>query len=130
MEILLQRTKQEHDLLAASDQSEEAIEGRKNLKVAFVKAIGMLLVGTLIAAVVAEPLVDVVDNFSEATSIPNFFVSFIVLPLFTASEGVSAITFASRKKIRTASLTFSQVCISHKSSYVISPCRTYNTSYI
>lgn len=128
MEILLQRTKQEHDLLAAGDQSEEAIEGRKNLKV--VKAIGMLLVGTLIAAVVAEPLVDVVDNFSEATSIPNFFVSFIVLPLFTASEGVSAITFASRKKIRTASLTFSQVCISHKSSYVISPCRTYNTSYI
>lgn len=128
MEIHLQRTKQEHDLLAAGDQSEEAIEGRKNLKV--VKAIGMLLVGTLIAAVVAEPLVDVVDNFSEATSIPNFFVSFIVLPLFTASEGVSAITFASRKKIRTASLTFSQVCISHKSSYVISPCRTYNTSYI
>ncbi|XP_004294083.1 PREDICTED: uncharacterized protein LOC101314065 [Fragaria vesca subsp. vesca] len=103
------RTKQEHDLLAASDQSEEAIEGRKNLKVAFLKAIGMLLVGTLIAAVVAEPLVDVVDNFSEATSIPNFFVSFIVLPLFTASEGVSAITFASRKKIRTASLTFSQL---------------------
>ncbi|XP_050370115.1 sodium/calcium exchanger NCL-like [Argentina anserina] len=103
------RTKQEHDLLGAGDQSEEAIEGRKNVKLQFIKAIGMLLVGTLIAAVVAEPLVDVVDSFSEATSIPNFFISFIVLPLFTASEGVSAITFASRKKIRTASLTFSQL---------------------
>ncbi|KAM5586195.1 sodium/calcium exchanger NCL-like [Rosa sericea] len=103
------RTKQEHDLLGAGDQSEEAIEERKNIKLAFLKAVGMLLVGTLIAAVVAEPLVDVVDNFSDATSIPNFFISFIILPLFTASEGVSAITFASRKKIRTASLTFSQL---------------------
>lgn len=70
----------------------------------------MLLLGTLIAAAVAEPLVDVVDNFSDATSIPTFFISFIVLPLFTSSEGVSAITFASRKKMKTASLTFSQVC--------------------
>ncbi|PRQ31082.1 putative sodium/calcium exchanger membrane region, EF-hand domain pair [Rosa chinensis] len=103
------RTKKEHDLLGAGDQSEEAIEERKNIKLAFLKAVGMLLVGTLIAAVVAEPLVDVVDNFSDATSIPNFFISFIILPLFTASEGVSAITFASRKKIRTASLTFSQL---------------------
>ena len=116
MKIHRQRTKQEHDLLGAGDQSEEAIEGRKNVKLAFLKAIAMLLVGTLIAAVTAEPLVDVVDNFSEATGIPNFFIPFIVLPLFTASEGVSAITFASRKKIRTASLTFSQVCFSHKPS--------------
>lgn len=110
MEIHLQRTKQEHDLLGAGDQSDEASEERKNRRWAFLRAVGMLLVGTLIAAAVAEPLVDVVDNFSDATSIPSFFISFIVLPLFTSSEGVSAITFASRKKIRTASLTFSQVC--------------------
>lgn len=103
------RTKQEHDLLGAGDQSGEASEDRKNLRWAFFRAVGMLLLGTLIAAAVAEPLVDVVDNFSDATSIPSFFISFIVLPLFTSSEGVSAITFASRKKMKTASLTFSQL---------------------
>ncbi|BFG29104.1 hypothetical protein CerSpe_153780 [Prunus speciosa] len=103
------RTKQEHDLLGAGGQSDEIIEGVENPKWTTFKAVLMLLVGTLIAAAFADPLIDVVDNFSSATSIPTFFISFVALPLATSCEAVSAIMFASRKKKRTASLTFSQL---------------------
>ncbi|PON45676.1 Parvalbumin [Parasponia andersonii] len=104
------RTKQEHDLLGVADQSDEVIEGVQNAKWITVKAVLLLLLGTAIAAAFADPLVDAVDNFSSATSIPTFFISFIALPLATnSSEAVSAVIFATRKKIRTSSLTFSEI---------------------
>ncbi|BBH01700.1 hypothetical protein Prudu_012058 [Prunus dulcis] len=93
----------------AGGQSDEIIEGVESPKWTTFKAVLMLLVGTLIAAAFADPLIDVVDNFSSATSIPTFFISFVALPLATSCEAVSAIMFASRKKIRTASLTYSQL---------------------
>lgn len=115
----IQKTKEEHDRLRADDdQSDEDVEGVDNPKRTSIKAGLMLLAGTIIAAAFADPLVDAVDNFSDATGIPTFFISFIALPLATnSSEAVSAIIFASRKKKRTTSLTFSEVCI----AYLISP---------
>lgn len=99
--------------MGADEQSDEVVEAVENPKWTSIKAVLMLLVGTIIAAAFADPLVDAVDNFSDATSIPTFFISFIALPLATnSSEAVSAIIFASRKKIRTASLTYSEVCFS------------------
>nr|XP_016502345.1 PREDICTED: uncharacterized protein LOC107820557 [Nicotiana tabacum] len=74
-----------------------------------VKVVLLLLLGTVIDVVFADPLVDVVNNFSSATSIPSFFISFIVLPFATnSSEVVSAIIFACQKKLRSTSLTFSE----------------------
>lgn len=106
----MQQTRIEHALLGPEEQSDEVVEGVENPKWTSIKAVLLLLLGTLIAAAFADPLVDVVDNFSDATSIPTFFISFIALPLATnSSESVSAIIFASRKKLRTASLTFSEV---------------------
>ncbi|WVZ01027.1 hypothetical protein V8G54_027096 [Vigna mungo] len=103
-------TKREHDLLDVGDQSNEEPEGVENAKWTSIKAVLLLLLGTIIAAAFADPLVDAVDNFSEATSIPAFFISFIALPLATnSSEAVSAIIFASRDKRQTASLTFSEL---------------------
>ncbi|XVE50148.1 hypothetical protein DITRI_Ditri01bG0138600 [Diplodiscus trichospermus] len=105
-----QQTKREHDMLGPGEQSDEVVEGIENPGWVSFKAVLMLLLGTLIAAAFADPLVDAVDNFSDATSIPSFFISFIALPLATnSSEAVSAIIFASRKKQRTASLTFSEL---------------------
>ncbi|KAJ8626086.1 hypothetical protein MRB53_019393 [Persea americana] len=58
----------------------------------------MLLLGTGIAAAFADPLVDSVTNFSNATNIPSFFISFIAMPLATnSSEAFSLITSASRR---------------------------------
>lgn len=106
----MQETKREHNLLG--EQSDEVVDSVENPKWITFKAVMMLLLGTVIAAAFADPLVDAVDNFSDATSIPTFFISFIALPMATnSSEAVSAIIFASRKKIRTASLTFSEVCL-------------------
>ncbi|KAL2476400.1 sodium/calcium exchanger family protein/calcium-binding EF hand family protein [Abeliophyllum distichum] len=103
-----EQTRREHDLLG--DQTDEIVEGVENPKLTSIKAALLLLLGTIIAAAFADPLVDAVDNFSSATSIPTFFISFIALPLATnSSEAVTAIIFASRKKLRSASLTFSEI---------------------
>ncbi|KAL6330399.1 hypothetical protein AAG906_040329 [Vitis piasezkii] len=102
------RTREEQDKLEDQNEEEE-VESIKNPKWNASKAVAMLLLGTVVAAIFADPLVDAVDNFSTATSIPSFFVSFVVLPFASSSEAVSAMIFASRKKLRTASLTFSEI---------------------
>ncbi|KAI7728478.1 hypothetical protein M8C21_031709 [Ambrosia artemisiifolia] len=106
-----EETKREHYLLGdEGGEDEEHDEGDRDSHQTTIKAVLFLLLGTLVAAIFADPLVDAVDGFSTATSIPSFFISFIVLPLVTnSSESVSAIIFASRKKQRSASLTFSEL---------------------
>ncbi|XP_051125008.1 sodium/calcium exchanger NCL-like [Andrographis paniculata] len=105
-----QQTKIEHDRLGVGEHSDEMVEGVENPGWTTIKAVLLLLLGTCIAAAFADPLVDVVTNFSNATSIPTFFISFVALPLATnSSEAVSAIIFATRKKLRSASLTFSEL---------------------
>ena len=109
----IQETERDEDLLDVGNHSEEVVEGVENSKWTTIKAVLLLLLGTIIAAAFADPLVDAVDNFSDATGIPAFFISFIALPLATnSSEAVTAIIFASRDKRTTASLTFSEVCFS------------------
>ncbi|XP_037457293.1 sodium/calcium exchanger NCL2-like isoform X1 [Triticum dicoccoides] len=101
-------TGEEHNALL--DKHEDDGESIENPTWTCFKAISLLLLGTAMAAAFADPLVDAVHNFSSATSIPSFFISFIAMPLATnSSEAVSAIIFASRKKQRTLSLTFSEV---------------------
>ncbi|XP_060209294.1 sodium/calcium exchanger NCL-like [Lycium barbarum] len=105
---LHEETRREHHFLG--DQGDGGVEDVENPRSIAIKAVLLLLLGTVIAAVFADPLVDAVNNFSSATSIPSFFISFIALPLATnSSEAVSAIVFASRKKLRSASLTFSEL---------------------
>uniref|UniRef100_A0A0D3F327 EF-hand domain-containing protein n=1 Tax=Oryza barthii TaxID=65489 RepID=A0A0D3F327_9ORYZ len=102
------RTRDEQTGLLDKDEEEGEADG--NPTWTCIKAILLLLLGTAMAAASADPLVDAVHNFSNATHIPSFFISFIVMPLATnSSEAVSAIIFASRKKKRTLSLTFSEV---------------------
>ncbi|RVX09345.1 Sodium/calcium exchanger NCL [Vitis vinifera] len=101
----------EHEQLGI--QSDEVVK-IESPKWSACKAVVMLLLGSLIAATFAGPLVNAVGKFSTATNIPSFFVSFLVLPFASFSEAVSAQNFASQKKLRIASLTFSklqQACI-------------------
>lgn len=122
--LSMQQTKEEQSRFG--DQIDEVVENVKNANWHASKAVVMLLLGTIVAAVVADPLVDAVDNFSTATSIPSFFVSFVILPFVSSSEIVSTLIFVSRKKQRTASLAYSEVdnlCMSHLS--LISSCLIY-----
>lgn len=105
----MQRARTEYDLLG--DKNDEVAELIENPKWRASKAVSMLLTGTIVAAVCSDPLVDAVDNFSTASNIPSLFVAFIILPFATSSEAVSALIFASRKRSRTSSLTYSAVCI-------------------
>ncbi|KAL2553182.1 sodium/calcium exchanger family protein/calcium-binding EF hand family protein [Forsythia ovata] len=101
-----EQTNREHNLLI--NQSDAIVV--ENARLTTLKAVLLLLLGTIIAVVFSYPLVDAVDNFSSATSIPSFFTSFITLPLATrSSKAVSAIIFASQKKLRSASLTLSEL---------------------
>jgi len=73
-------------------------------------ACGKLLLGTLICAVFADPMVEAVAGLSTATGIPSFYISFVVTPLASnASELLSSLQFARKKKRENISLTFSQV---------------------
>lgn len=74
------------------------------------KAIMLLVVGIVMLALLAEPLIHSVQNVSNSATIPSFFVSFILVPLATnARAAVSAFQTASQRKERTTSLTFSEV---------------------
>ncbi|CAL8134857.1 unnamed protein product [Prunus armeniaca] len=112
------KTKKEQDQFM--DQMDEVVEDVKNVKWHASKAVGLLLLGTIVAAVFADPLVDAVDDFSTATSIPSFFVSFVILPFASSSEIVSTLIFVSRKKQRTASLAYSEIYGSVTMSNILS----------
>lgn len=115
--LILQKTKEE--LEALQNENEEEVSEVDNPYKVYLKAVMLMLVGAILAGIFADPLVDAVDNFSDATSIPSFFISCILMPLATnSSEGVAAFTFASRKKKRTASLVYSQVIPSSFCIYI------------
>ncbi|OMO99377.1 Calcium-binding EF-hand, partial [Corchorus capsularis] len=113
-----EETRKEHHLLGG--QGGHFGETVKNPVWNAFKAVMMLLLGTIVAAVIADPLVDTVSEFSKASSIPSFFVSFVILPIACTSEAVSALSFARRKKLTTTSLTFSQIYCSVTMSNILS----------
>ncbi|KAL6202146.1 hypothetical protein ACLB2K_025857 [Fragaria x ananassa] len=96
-------------LVSDKNKREEDVKSPKWISF---KAAMMLLLGTSLAILVAEPLIDAVDDFSEATSIPTFFVSFMVLPLATrCNETLSAIKMARQKTQKTVSSTLSELSV-------------------
>mmetsp|Transcript_24023 Transcript_24023/g.37670 ORF Transcript_24023/g.37670 Transcript_24023/m.37670 type:complete len:263 (+) Transcript_24023:442-1230(+) len=74
------------------------------------KAAGLMFAGTVLVAFFSDPMVDAVSGFSKATGVPAFFVSFVVTPFASnASELVSSLQFAKKKRVKNISLTYSQV---------------------
>jgi Ca2+/Na+ antiporter len=112
------RTKMEQELLG--DNDDENTEKIENAGWNTFKAVVLLIMGTVIALSIAHPFVDSINNFSIATSIPPFYVSFVLLPFIRCSEGLSILIFAARKKHRTASLTFSQIYAAVTMSHIFS----------
>ncbi|XP_059072568.1 sodium/calcium exchanger NCL2 isoform X2 [Cryptomeria japonica] len=98
------KSKEELDALMDDDEESEPVDNQFKV---YLKA-GLLLVGgAVIAGAIADPLVDTVADFSDAINMSPIFISFIAMPLAN-SEGISALTSASEKKKRTASLTYSE----------------------
>ncbi|KAG0600784.1 hypothetical protein M758_11G060700 [Ceratodon purpureus] len=92
----------------SEEDTEEAVE--LDPPQIYRKAALYMLAGAALAAAFADPMVDSIGNFSAASHIPPFFVAFVVTPFASnASELVSSIIFAKRRRKRNISLTFSQV---------------------
>ncbi|KAK1389276.1 putative sodium/calcium exchanger membrane region, EF-hand domain pair [Heracleum sosnowskyi] len=74
------------------------------------KAIALLVLGIVMLALLAEPLIESVHSLSTSADIPPSFVAFVLVPLATnARVAISAIRSASRKIPRTTSLTLSEI---------------------
>jgi len=77
---------------------------------AWFTAIGYVVLGVTMLALLAEPLIASVQNFSEEAGISSFFISFILVPLATNfREATSAIKEASHKKSSNTSQTIYEV---------------------
>ncbi|KAK9265349.1 hypothetical protein L1049_027218 [Liquidambar formosana] len=108
LKSLYEKAWEETDMLVDDEKRKGVLDEKSPW--AWLKAIMFLVVGIVILAILAEPLIESVQNFSKAASIPSFFVSFILVPLATtARAATSAIKAARRKKSRTTSLTFSKI---------------------
>ncbi|KAM1808239.1 hypothetical protein ACFX11_031150 [Malus domestica] len=105
---IYQRTWEETDKLVDEEKSSGGAIDESIW--AWVKAITYLVLGFVVLAVLAEPLIDSVQNLSTAASIPSFLVAFVLVPLATnARQATSAIKAAAKKTPRTTSLTFSEI---------------------
>lgn len=112
------QTRMERYLLG--DQDDEEVEKIQNARWNAFKSVVMLVFGTAIAVGFAHPFADTINSFSTKTSIPAFFVAFIVIPFVRSSEGFGALIFAKRKKQRSTSLTFSQIYAAVTMSHIFS----------
>ncbi|KAI5065330.1 hypothetical protein GOP47_0020025 [Adiantum capillus-veneris] len=107
----LELFKMEEDVEIIEDLVERELEFSPLTKTQVIKkSIILLLLGVVLIGVFAEPMVDAVTDFSRASHIPSFFVSFVFLPIASnASEGIASIIFASRKQQVNMWLTYSQI---------------------
>jgi len=99
-------------LMGDDDDDDEEEEEEEDMSRGAImrKSATLLLGGTVLVALFSDPMVDSVASFSTTTGIPAFFVSFLVTPFASnASELVSSLQFAKKKKIKNISLTYSQV---------------------
>lgn len=92
----------------AGPLAEEAVrEGKAHI---VLKAVALLAAGTLLCSFTADPMVEAVSSFAAASGIPAFYISFVVTPMASnASELVSSLYFARKKRKTNISLTFAQV---------------------
>lgn len=75
------------------------------------KAMLFLAIGMAMVTLFADPMVGAVSSLSKALGLPSpFFASFVLTPFASnASELVSSLYFASKKRKKNISLTYSQV---------------------
>lgn len=73
-------------------------------------ALVTIVVGTVLITIFSDGVVSSIDSFGEATGIPTFIIGFVVCPFASnASELISSLQFASRKKKTNTSITYSQI---------------------
>eukprot|EP01104_Vermistella_antarctica_P008330 TRINITY_DN2079_c1_g3_i3.p1 TRINITY_DN2079_c1_g3~~TRINITY_DN2079_c1_g3_i3.p1 ORF type:complete len:537 (+),score=98.52 TRINITY_DN2079_c1_g3_i3:110-1720(+) len=92
-------------------EDEEEDEGvHQSTMTIALQASALLGIGVAMVAFFSDPMVSVITAFGDKTGIPSFYISFVVTPFCSnASEAISSLIFASKKKKTITSLTFSQL---------------------
>ncbi|KAI4371753.1 hypothetical protein MLD38_010068 [Melastoma candidum] len=103
---------EEQQSLVLSRSQADTSKSRDELQVwwNYVKAGFLITLGTAIAAVLAQPLMESLDEFGTSAGIPSFFVSYVLLPLgMNYRQALAVIASAKKKTINDVSLTFTEV---------------------
>ena len=104
-------TEEEIRLLAQKKES----KGTDRAWLNYIKAAFLLILGTAITVLLAQPLMQTLQEFSTAVNIPSFLVSYVVIPLaLNYRQTLRAITSSRQKTENAISLTFSEVYFSPK----------------
>jgi Ca2+/Na+ antiporter len=99
-------TEEQQRLLAQKKES----KGTDKAWLNYIKAAFLLLLGTAISVLLAQPLMQTLQEFSSAVNIPSFLVSYVVIPLaLNYRQTLRAITSARQKTEKAISLTFSEI---------------------
>lgn len=76
----------------------------------FSRALFLIVLGTALVTLFSDSMVDAIDSFGRTTGVPNFISGFVICPYVSnASELISSLQFAARKKKKNASVCFSQI---------------------
>ena len=106
---LQKSTDEQQRLLAQKKES----KGTNKSWLNYIKAAFLLILGTAITVLLAQPLMQTLQEFSTAVNIPSFLVSYVVIPLaLNYRQTLRAITSARQKTEKAISLTFSEVYFS------------------
>ncbi|EGG23641.1 hypothetical protein DFA_05775 [Cavenderia fasciculata] len=90
------------------EEEKPASEEVHNKKKTIIHGSILLAIGSVMVSVFSDPMVDVITDFGTKLDINLFFISFIVTPFCSnASELISSLIFASKKRKQNSSLTYS-----------------------
>lgn len=112
------RTEEEQDLLHPKKQKQKQIKEKKRQKqktsaktwLSYLEAAFYIILGTAIMVLLAQPLMEAIEDFSSAVNIPSFIITYIIVPLsMSYRQGIQAITSAKQKTESAISLTFSMI---------------------
>merc|ERR1712093_111176 len=92
----------------AAEQMDEPEEEEPNVSI--IGALIRIVVGTALVTVFSDAMVDAIDSFGRTTGVPNFISGFVLCPYVSnASELISSLQFAARKKKKNMSVCVSQI---------------------
>ncbi|KAI7726718.1 hypothetical protein M8C21_022797, partial [Ambrosia artemisiifolia] len=99
----------------ADEEQQEALIPKEANTVAqgsvwdYLEALGLVVIGIVVAVLIARPLIMNVANFATEAHVPSFFIPYFVIPcMINIPRLLSTIASASQKTERAASLTLSQ----------------------
>ncbi|KAI7730976.1 hypothetical protein M8C21_006825, partial [Ambrosia artemisiifolia] len=98
----------------ADEEQQEALIPKDTNTVAqgsvwdYLEALGLVVIGIVVAVLIARPLIMNVANFATEAHVPSFFIPYFVIPcMINIPRLLSTIASASQKTERAASLTLS-----------------------